>query len=102
MIKLPFPPQTYTGKSARVYKAEAALKASQQSEPLHGPYSVYVAARPPITRNGVVGDLARPITDALTEAGIITDDSAINDIRIVRMNPVKGGYVEVLVSGRQE
>ena len=113
MIKLPYPPTVNTyysvvngrkilSKKGRVYKAEAALSASLQAKPMDGPYSVYIAARPPDKRKRDLDNLLKPLLDTLTEAGIITDDSAIDDIRIVRMNPVKGGYVEVLVSGRTE
>lgn len=110
MIRLPFPPTVnhyYTvvhgrkilSKRGRIYKASAALLASKQSELIEGPYAVYIVARPPDKRKRDLDNLLKPLLDVLTQAGIITDDSAIDDIRIVRMDPVKDGYVDILVSG---
>lgn len=106
MIKLNYPPKTYAKgpltHEGRVYKAENALEANKQAGPIKGPYSIYITARPPFPREDALHDLGRPIVDVLVEAGIITDDSAIDDLRIQRFNPVKGGSVEVLVSGVTE
>ena len=112
MIKLPYPPTVnnyYTiargrkilSKKGRVYKAEAALKASMQSGPIKGPYSVFIRARCPDRRRRDLDNIVKIILDSLVESGIITDDGDIDDLRITRFNPIKGGSVEVLVSGSE-
>ena len=109
MIKLNYPPKTYAKvtltRAGRVYKAENALEANKQHDPIKGPYSIYIAVRPPMDRDNQLHDIGRPVIDVLKEAGIIKDTlgiDAVNDLRIQRFNPVKGGSVEVLVSGVTE
>jgi len=112
MIQLPWPPTInhyYTiargrkilSKSGRTYKAEAMVYMYEQSvqKGLEGPYSVWIQVRPPDKRKRDIDNLCKPLLDSLTEYGMISDDSEITDLRITKYDPVKGGKVEILVTG---
>ena len=110
MIKLPWPPTVnhyYTvarnrkilSKEGRIYKAAAALMASNQARPTSGPYAIYIVARPPDKRRRDLDNVLKPLLDVLQESGLIADDSEIDALRIVRADPIKDGSVEVRIDG---
>lgn len=114
MINLPYPPvndyysaaknKRVLSKSGRVYKAEAAFQVVKQGVQLRqlSDCALCIHVRPPQVRDVSVFEVAGPVIDALTEAGVILDESCIHDVRIVRLNVKKGGEVNVLVSDRSE
>jgi len=114
-LKLPWPPSvnTYwrspsTGKLAgrtlisergRAYRkqvADAVLRAGCPKAD-QGRLEVAIIAEPPDRRRRDLDNLPKAILDALTHAGVIEDDSLIDDLRIVRGEVYPGGLVHVAV-----
>ena len=114
MINLPWPPSNnhyYTvargrkilSKRGRAYKKECAIEIMRQLLGKRGVasttrYCVTIYARPPDKRKRDLDNLIKPILDALVEGKVIYDDSQIDDLRIQRFDPVKGGSIQVLIS----
>ncbi len=114
MIELPYPPTVnhyYTiarnrkilSKKGRAYKKAAQLLMICQGveKGLKGPYSVWVQVRPPDLRKRDLDNILKPVLDSLTEYGVISDDSQITDLRVTKYNMVKGGQLNVLVTGAE-
>lgn len=112
MITLVWPPSVnnyYTiargrkilSKRGRLYKQQSAVEMMVQrvKKGSSERYSVYIRAYPPDKRKRDLDNLFKAILDSLTEYGAIQDDSLIDDLRIQRFNPVKGGRIEITVSG---
>jgi crossover junction endodeoxyribonuclease RusA len=110
MIQLPWPPTVnhyYTvarnrkilSEEGRVYKKYATTCMMAQRIPKKskedGPFCVYIVARPPDRRRRDLDNLLKPILDSMVDYGAIPDDYLIDDIRIVRFEPVKDGQIEV-------
>jgi len=117
-LGLPWPPSvnTYwrafaqnTRKGLRVRKiiSEKGRKYREQTEAV-GALHVRIAADkrlavvldafPPDRRKRDLDNVPKAVLDALTHAGIYTDDSQIDDLRIRRRPVVKGGRIEVTIS----
>ncbi len=112
MIKLPWPPTINTyysvargrkilSKRGRRYKIEAKICLLEQrvNRDLVGPYTICIHARPPDKRKRDLDNILKVLLDSLTEYGAISDDSQIDDLRIIRFAPVKGGEISILLSG---
>ncbi len=110
MIKLPYPPTVnhyYTvargrkilSSNGRAYKAEAQVELYRQGtqKAPEGPYSVWIQVRPPDRRKRDIDNLLKPVLDALTGYGAISDDSHVTDLRITKYEPIKGGELSVLI-----
>lgn len=67
------------------------------AEPLPGRLAVLVEAAPPDRRKRDLDNITKALLDALTHAGVWLDDSQIDDLRIVRRGPERGGCVVVHV-----
>jgi crossover junction endodeoxyribonuclease RusA len=93
-------PRKILSEAARAYKKLCHWGMLEQGTPkLKGPkYCVSIFARPPDNRKRDLDNLFKPILDALVEFGAITDDSNVDDLRIVRLNNVKNGSIQVLIS----
>ena len=63
--------------------------------PMDGRISVRVDAAPPDRRVRDLDNISKALLDALTHAGVWRDDSQIDDLRIVRCDPERGGCVVV-------
>jgi len=112
LITLPWPPTVnhyYTvargrkilSKKGREYKKTCALEMMVQRIPQDASvkrYCISINAYPPSKRRHDLDNLLKPILDALVDYGAIEDDSQVDDLRIQRFNPVKGGRIEVLIS----
>jgi len=104
-LVLPYPPSInhYYGRSrnGRVYiKAqgkeyrELVWSMSRKcpdkyTEPVAVTFTLY----PPDQRKRDLDNVLKAMQDALEYAGVIENDALINDLRIVRADPVKGGRV---------
>jgi len=115
-LVLPWPPSvnTYwrspsTGKLAgrtlisergRAYRKEVADAVTLAGKPKadQGRLEVAIIAAPPDRRRRDLDNLPKAILDALTHAGVIEDDSLIDDLRIVRGEVYPGGKVRVGVA----
>ena len=113
MIKLPYPPTVnhyYTvargrkilSKRGRAFKVAAVAFMQNQKVPkiTEGRFSVYIIARCPDKRRRDLDNILKPLLDALGSGGYgaIPDDSHIDDLRITRFNPIKGGSIQILIS----
>lgn len=91
---LPFPPsanrlwRAVNGRAikSREYRAwleEAALVArSQRPVAVRGAYHIRLVARRPDNRRRDLGNLEKPVSDLLTEIGVIEDDSLAKSISL--------------------
>jgi crossover junction endodeoxyribonuclease RusA len=111
MIELRWPPtanhyyfvankRKVLSQEGRAYKELCGWGMAEQGTPkLKGPrYAIQIVARPPDNRKRDRDNLLKPILDALVDFGAITDDSKVDDLRIVRMSKVKSGSIQVLIS----
>ena len=93
-------PRKILSEAARAYKELCSWGMLEQGTPkLKGPrFSLFIVARPPDNRKRDLDNLLKPILDALVEYGAITDDSKVDDLRIVRFNNMKNGGIWVGIS----
>ena len=57
---------------------------------------------PPTRARRDLDNLFKAPLDSLTSAGVIADDSLIDDVRMVRCEVVKGGRLEVIITELEE
>lgn len=58
--------------------------------------AVRIEAQPPDLRTRDLDNLPKAVLDALTEAKAWADDSLIDELTVVRLQPVRGGQIRVL------
>jgi len=66
--------------------------------PPTGRLAVHVDAFPPDNRRRDLDNIGKALLDALTHAGVITDDGDIDDYRVIRRAKAPQGRVRVFVS----
>lgn len=59
--------------------------------------SVRIEAQPPDRRVRDLDNLPKAVLDALTHAGIWVDDSQVDELSVIRLQPVHGGCIRVVV-----
>lgn len=110
-ITLPWPPgnnhlfsvfrgRKIKSKKGREYTAavlQQITEANQQYQ-LAGRLKVKILAYPPTRARRDLDNLFKAPLDSLTHAGVIADDSLIDDVRMVRCEVVKGGRLEVVIT----
>ena len=119
-LDLPFPPSANTlyrgvskgklaGRTLLSYKARAfyqdcgrviamqRIAGSQHQFPLKGRLEVTYSVNPPDRRRRDIGNLEKAVSDALHKCGVIEDDSQIDELHILRREPVKGGRLSVRI-----
>lgn len=111
-LNIPYPPsanrlwRAVNGrqiKSAhyRAWTLEAATVIRSQLPGRHtidGPYHLMIKATRPDNRRRDLGNLEKPLSDALVTAGVIADDSNCQILHLFWADgTVKGGAVEVIV-----
>ena len=112
MITLPWPPTVnhyYTvargrkilSEAGRIYKRYACQLMMEQHTPRldHDSYCVTILARPPDRRKRDLDNIVKPVFDSLVDYGAIIDDCKIDDFRVQRLDPVKGGSIRIVISG---
>lgn len=113
VLSLPYPPSANriwrnvrgkTLKSAeyRTWLASALvwIKSANRTLPLiRGPYRLTVTATRPDRRARDLDNLLKPISDCLTQAGVIEDDSNAASILLAwsEAAPIKGGAISIVV-----
>lgn len=110
-VTLPWPPQNnhlftvargrkIKSSKGRQYSAlvnQYIIEANQQYQ-LSGRLKVKILAYPPTRARRDLDNLFKAPLDSLTQAGVIADDSLIDDVRMVRCEVVKGGRLEVVIT----
>jgi len=110
-LTLPWPPgnnhlfsvfrgRKIKSKKGREYTAavtQQITKANQQYQ-LAGRLKVKILAYPPTRARRDLDNLFKAPLDSLTHAGVIADDSLIDDVRMVRCEVVKGGRLEIIIT----
>lgn len=110
-IELPWPPgnnhlfSVFRGRKIKSKKGreytesvtQQIIKANQQYQ-LAGRLKVKILAYPPTRARRDLDNLFKAPLDSLTKAGVIADDSLIDDVRMVRCEVVKGGKLEIIIT----
>lgn len=109
-LTLPYPPSvnTYWGfkgsqrfltKRAREFKAEveAAFILSEHPGLGDARINLIVFLHPPDKRVRDIDNIAKPLLDALTQAGVFDDDGQVDRLLIVRREVKKGGECRVVI-----
>ena len=109
-LTLPIPPTvnhyygrrgkvSYLTKGAKAFRHEvavAAMNAEARGAFLQGKLAVKVIAHLKTTQ-GDLDNRLKPLLDALEYADVIKNDRQVDDLRITRGAPVKGGRCEVTI-----
>ena len=88
------------GERGRAYRRDAIASIRQQRIPadgVGGPLSVRVHAFPPDRRRRDLDNLQKALLDAVVAAGVIEDDSNIDELQVVRGKGQSGGMVWVRI-----
>jgi len=109
-IFLPYPPSvnTYWGfkgsqrfltAKARQFKKDvfAAFVLSEHEGFEAHRVSLTVYLHAPDKRVRDIDNIAKPLLDALTQAGVFIDDSQVDRLMIVRKEKIKGGACRILI-----
>lgn len=108
---LPFPPsvnhywssfrgRVMVSKRGKLYRSAALEAIHDQAVPIEqigGPLKVELVAFPPDRRRRDLDNLQKALLDSVVAAGVIEDDSHIDDLRVVRGAVFPGGKVEVVI-----
>lgn len=110
-ITLPWPPgnnhlfsvfrgRKIKSKKGRQYTEVVVRQITEENQQYHlaGSLKVKILAYPPTRAKRDLDNLFKAPLDSLTQAGVITDDSLIDDVRMVRCGVVKGGRLEIIIT----
>ncbi|HJY40857.1 MAG TPA: RusA family crossover junction endodeoxyribonuclease [Steroidobacteraceae bacterium] len=86
------------GKAYRKRVGQLVLEHEIPRNALHGRLAVEILARPPDLRARDLDNLPKGVLDSLTHAGVIRDDSDIDDLRIRRGPKIAGGMLDVAIT----
>jgi len=110
-ITLPWPPgnnhlfsvfrgRKIKSKKGRQYTETVVRQITEENQQYHltGSLKVKILAYPPTRAKRDLDNLFKAPLDSLTKAGVIADDSLIDDVRMVRCEVVKGGRLEIIIT----
>lgn len=110
-ISLPWPPgnnhlfsvfrgRKIKSKKGREYTASVIKQITEANQQylLTGRLKVKINAFPPTRARRDLDNLFKAPLDSLTQAGVIADDSLIDDVRMIRCEVVRGGRLELLIT----
>lgn len=109
-LTLPYPPtvnhyygrtnrgQVFIKPAGRSYRTNVAALFYKWTPNMTDRLQVFVAVNPPDKRKRDLDNVCKATLDALQHAGCFKDDNQIDDLRIVRRKPVKGGSIQVQIS----
>ena len=109
-LTLPYPPtwnHLYGQRGTRKYmkkagveykKAVAELVNEMNVETIAGRVSVFVAAYMPDKRRRDIMNLEKIVSDSLTDAGVLDDDSQIDELYIRRNAVTAGGSITIQIN----
>ncbi len=103
-LTLPWPPAlnhlyaTFRGRrilsrDGRAYHQRIAVMLRGKRPTMTERLRVVIEAFPPDRRRRDIDGVCKALLDSLTKAGVWTDDSLIDDLRILRRDVVKGGSI---------
>ncbi|HDR1113655.1 TPA: RusA family crossover junction endodeoxyribonuclease [Pasteurella multocida] len=106
ILELPFPPTVNTywrrvGNSTKIsekgrkYSRDVAWLVRGKKFPKDKRACVFIEAFMPDKRERDLDNLFKALLDSLVKAGVLVDDSIIDELRIVRRKVVKNGLVRV-------
>lgn len=110
VLKLPWPPsinhyygttrngQRFIAKKGQEFRRiviDACKEIPDNFETLNDRLQVWIECFPPDRRRRDLDNLKKALLDALTHAGVYTDDCLIDDVRAVRREVEKPGHVIV-------
>ena len=111
ILELPYPPsvnRAYRAVNGRVIlskvgreyhkKAKVAVLQQGAAARLSGRLKVTVRASAPDRRKRDLGNLDKLLCDAMEKAKVFLDDGQIDDLRYIRLEPSKPGYVNVEIT----
>lgn len=115
VLKLPWPPsinhyygrtrtgQQFIGSKGKQFRKDVIeylrfIPESDRSIHKDRRVQVWVEAFPPDRRRRDLDNLKKALLDSLTHAEVWQDDCQVDDLRVVRREPTKGGHVIVHVS----
>jgi crossover junction endodeoxyribonuclease RusA len=88
------------GPRGRAYRKDATAAIHEQRVPIEGiggSLKVELLAHPPDRRRRDLDNLQKALLDAVVAAGVIEDDSNIDDLRVIRGPVFPGGKVDVVI-----
>ena len=91
--------QRFLGKKGKEFRqavAEACLDLEVKT--MEGNVSVFVALWPPDKRTRDIDNTIKPLLDAMEHAGVYENDCQINQLHVVRKDPIKGGACAVVIT----
>jgi crossover junction endodeoxyribonuclease RusA len=92
---------TYLSPAGREYKTAVAELVSEMNTPKLGDARVKITMiiRPRSKRKFDIDNLAKSVLDALSQegAGVIDDDEQVDELHIIRGDPIKGGRIVVTI-----
>lgn len=90
---------TYLSPAGRLYKTAVAELVNELNVPKLGDarLKMTLIIRPRSKRVFDIDNLAKSVLDSLCEAGIYDDDSQVDELHILRGEPIKGGRIVVTI-----
>lgn len=90
---------TYLSPAGRDYKTAVAELVSEMNTPKLGDarLKMTLIIRPRSKRIFDIDNLAKSVLDSLCEAGVYDDDSQVDELHIIRGDPIKGGRIVVTI-----
>lgn len=97
-------PRTLISADGRGYRAEVSARVliARAAKRLNSRLAVRIEASPPDRRARDLDNILKSLLDALTYAGVIEDDSLIDDLHLVRCPVVKSGSVSVFITSLEQ
>ncbi|MGE5500596.1 MAG: RusA family crossover junction endodeoxyribonuclease [Ignavibacteriales bacterium] len=111
-LELPYPPsanrlwRAVNGRQIKsghyrlwLLEAVTAIRATLPNKGLSGPYRLMIQATAPDRRRRDLDNIIKPVGDALTQAGVVTDDCHCRELNVLWTSGiVKGGHVLAIVT----
>lgn len=108
-LVLPWPPSVnhywgqsgtrrYITKRGQTFRQLVADAVASQGVKMEGRLSVFVALFQPDKRKCDIDNYMKALLDSLQHAGLFEDDEQIDQLKIIRCNPKKGGECRVVVT----
>ena len=93
-------PRTLVSAEGRAYRAEVAARVliARAAKRLNTRLALRIEAWPPDRRARDLDNILKSLLDALTQAGVIEDDSLFDEIHLKRGPVVKPGSVSVFIT----